>query len=245
MAEILLIEDEEGIALGLQMNLELEGYHCTHVAEGVAGLEAIRAGGHDLVLLDVMLPGLDGFEICRQVRQEGNRVPILFLTAKGLEEDRVEGLEAGGDDYLAKPFSIKELVARIESMLRRQRWYERNLERYRIAQFGGNIVDFEAYEAQTWQGKALRLSQKECMLLRLLVENEGRVVDRSEILDSIWGADKYPSTRTVDNLVLHLRKYFEQDPAEPRHFLSVYRVGYRFVADPGNSPAANLPIGNS
>jgi two-component system alkaline phosphatase synthesis response regulator PhoP len=245
MAQILLIEDEEGIALGLSMNLELEGYHCTHLADGLAGLEAIRAGGHDLVLLDVMLPGLDGFEICRQVRQEGNRVPILFLTAKSLEEDRVEGLEAGGDDYLAKPFSIKELVARIESMLRRQRWYERSIEKSRISRFGGNSVDFDAYSATTWQGETLRLTQKECMLLRLLVENEGRVVDRSEILDNIWGTDKYPSTRTVDNLVLHLRKYFELDPAEPRHFLSVYRVGYRFVAEPGNSPAENLPIVNS
>ena len=245
MANILLIEDEEGIALGLRMNLELEGYRCTHVAEGVAGLEAIRAGGHDLVLLDVMLPGMDGFEICRLVREDGNRVPILFLTAKSLEEDRIEGLEAGGDDYLAKPFSMKELVARIESMLRRQRWYERELEKNPTHSFGGNTVDFDAYSATTWQGETVRLTQKECMLLRLLVENEGRVVDRGEILDSIWGTDKYPSTRTVDNLVLHLRKYFEQDPTEPRHFLSVYRVGYRFVAEPGDSPPEKVPIGNS
>ncbi|MCA9782802.1 MAG: response regulator transcription factor [Calditrichaeota bacterium] len=237
MAHILLVEDEEGIALGLRMNLELEGYTCSHAADGLSGLAAIRQGGADLVLLDVMLPGMDGFEICRQVRQEGNRVPILFLTAKSLEEDRVQGLEAGGDDYMPKPLSIKELVARIESMLRRQRWYDQSIQKNATGSFGGNTVDFDAYSATTWTGEQVHLTQKECMLLRLLVENEGRVVDRTEILDSIWGTDKYPSTRTVDNLVLHLRKYFEREPTEPRHFLSVYRVGYRFVADPTDSPA--------
>ncbi len=229
MPRILLIEDEQDIASGIVMNLELENYELQHEDDGEKGLAAVESAKPDLILLDVMLPGIDGFEICRRIREAGNRVPILFLTAKDLEEDRVRGLEAGGDDYLPKPFGMKELIARIESILRRQSWYEKALPEMPKDEFGGNKVNFEAYEAQNFNNERIRLTQKECMLLRLLMENEGRVVERSEILDRIWGTDNYPSTRTVDNLVLHLRKYFEQDPAKPRHFLSVYRVGYRFT----------------
>jgi two-component system, OmpR family, alkaline phosphatase synthesis response regulator PhoP len=232
MADILVVEDEEHIAEALQLHLEAAGHACRHVDNGDTALRVILEGGSDLVLLDVMLPGLDGFEVCRRAREQGARLPILFLTAKDLESDRVHGLELGGDDYLTKPFSTRELLARIEVMLRRQSWYLAPPASGALIAFGGHEVNFESYEARLANGERVRLTQKECMLLKLLAEKDGSVVERAEILDRIWGYENYPSTRTVDNLVLHLRKYFEKDPSEPRHFLSVYRVGYRFVKVP-------------
>ncbi|MDP2360697.1 MAG: response regulator transcription factor [bacterium] len=232
MAGILIVEDEEHIAEALQLHLEAAGHSCRHVDNGDTALRVIMEGGHDIVLLDVMLPGLDGFEVCRRAREQGARLPILFLTAKDLESDRVLGLELGGDDYLTKPFSTRELLARIDVMLRRQSWYNQPPAVGTSLRFGGHEVNFESYEAKLASGERVRLTQKECMLLKLLAEKDGMVVERAEILDRIWGYEHYPSTRTVDNLVLHLRKYFEPDPAEPRHFLSVYRVGYRFVRTP-------------
>ena len=232
MARILIVEDEEHIAEALQLHLEAAGHACRHVSNGDTALRVILEGSSDLVLLDVMLPGLDGFEVCRRARELGARLPILFLTAKDLESDRVHGLELGGDDYLTKPFSTRELMARIEVMLRRQAWYLAPPAMGTSVSFGGHEVSFESYEARLASGERVRLTQKECMLLKLLAEKDGSVVERAEILDRIWGYENYPSTRTVDNLVLHLRKYFEKDPSEPRHFLSVYRVGYRFVRVP-------------
>jgi two-component system alkaline phosphatase synthesis response regulator PhoP len=232
MARILIVEDEEHIAEALQLNLEAAGHSCRRAGNGDTALREILEGGSDLVLLDVMLPGLDGFEVCRRAREQGARLPILFLTAKDLESDRVHGLELGGDDYLTKPFSMRELLARLEGMLRRQAWYLAPPAMGSTLSFGGHEVNFESYEARLATGERVRLTQKECMLLKLLAEKDGVVVERGEILDRIWGYENYPSTRTVDNLVLHLRKYFERDPAEPRHFLSVYRVGYRFVRAP-------------
>jgi two-component system alkaline phosphatase synthesis response regulator PhoP len=235
MARILIVEDEEHIAEALLLHLEGAGHSCRHVDNGDTALRVILEGGHDLVLLDVMLPGLDGFEVCRRAREKGALLPILFLTAKDLESDRVTGLELGGDDYLTKPFSTRELLARNDVMLRRQSWYMAPPAGGATLEFSGHEVNFESYEARLASGDRLRLTQKECMLLKLLAEKDGTVVERAEILDRIWGYENYPSTRTVDNLVLHLRKYFENDPSDPRHFLSVYRVGYRFVRNPEKS----------
>jgi two-component system alkaline phosphatase synthesis response regulator PhoP len=232
MARILIVEDEEHIAEALQLSLETAGHACRLVENGDTALRVILEEESDLVLLDVMLPGLDGFEVCRRAREQGARLPILFLTAKDLESDRLLGLELGGDDYLTKPFSMKELLARIEGMLRRQSWYLAPPAQGSVLAFGGHSVNFDSYEARLAGGGRVRLTQKECMLLKLLADKDGQVVERAEILDRIWGYENYPSTRTVDNLVLHLRKTFEPDPAEPRHFLSVYRVGYRFIRNP-------------
>lgn len=232
MARIMIVEDERHIAEAVRLHLTSSGHDATVVDNGDTALREILEGQYDLVLLDVMLPGLDGFEVCRRAREGGALLPILFVTAKDLDDDRIMGLELGGDDYLTKPFNMRELTARIEGMLRRQTWYHQTPAVGDVYEFGGNEVSFSSYEAKLASGERIRLTQKECMLLKLLVEKDGAVVDRSEILDRVWGYENYPSTRTVDNLVLHLRKHFEIDPKAPRHFLSVYRVGYRFVKNP-------------
>jgi DNA-binding response OmpR family regulator len=230
MAErILIVEDEEHIAKGLQLNLEAEGYSACIVGDGPSAMEEILNNEPDLVLLDVMLPGASGFTVCDTVRGKGSRVPILFLTARGAEDDRVRGLELGGDDYMTKPFSVRELLLRIKAILRREEWYRHEPVQGGIYVFGTNRVDFAAYKAWTLEGE-ITLTQKECMLFKALVENEGRVVERDVILNKVWGYDRYPSTRTIDNLVLRLRKYFERDPKHPRHIHSLYGAGYKFTA---------------
>ncbi len=228
---ILIVEDEEHIAKGLKLNLEAESFATAIVANGKQAIEEILSNPPDLVLLDVMLPGASGFEVCDTVRGRGSRVPILFLTARGSEDDRIRGLELGGDDYLTKPFSVRELLQRIRAILRREEWYRKSPAPGSEYSFDGNHVDFAAYKAWTHSGE-VTLTQKECMLLKLLVEHEGKVVDRDTILDQVWGYDRYPSTRTIDNLVLHLRKYFEDDPKKPRHLHSIYGAGYRFTREP-------------
>jgi two-component system alkaline phosphatase synthesis response regulator PhoP len=231
---ILIVEDEEHIARPLRINLEAEGYKADIVTDGTRAIEAIRSGGHDLILLDIMLPGASGFEVAETVRGEGIHTPILFVTARDREDDRLRGLEIGGDDYITKPFSVRELIGRIQAMLRRQQWYsgtenQANLSSDEVA-FGGNRVNFRAYRAETKSGK-VELTEKECMLLKALVDREGEVVRREEILDTVWGYDRYPSSRTIDNIVLNLRKYFEEDPKAPKHILTQYGAGYRFVRE--------------
>ncbi|RJP78413.1 MAG: DNA-binding response regulator [Candidatus Zixiibacteriota bacterium] len=227
---ILIVEDEEHIARGVKLNLEAEGYRVEVVDDGREAIAHIRRAEPDLVILDVNLPGVDGFTVCETVRGEGRRVPILFLTVRDSEDDRVRGLELGGDDYLAKPFSIRELLQRVKAILRREEWYRQDPATGSVLQFGPNRVDFSAYRAWTPQGE-IALTQKECMLLKLLAENEGRVVDRNTILDQVWGYDRYPSTRTIDNLILRLRKTFEADPKRPRHIHSLYGAGYKFTRE--------------
>ncbi len=229
--KILIVEDEDHIAAGLKLNLEAEGFATSRSADGLKALTTIRAGGFDLVILDVMLPGMNGFDVCDRVRADGNHIPILFLTAKDGEDQRIHGLELGGDDYMTKPFSVRELVQRVRAILRRREWYGKQPSQGMVIKFGGNRVDFGSYSASTAQGD-VALTQKECMLLKLLVEHEGKVVSRDQILETIWGYDRYPSTRTIDNLILRLRKYFELDPKQPRHLHSIYGAGYKFTAQP-------------
>ena len=231
---ILVVEDDAHLADGLAINLELEGYEPLLAASAEDGLEAWRRGGIDLILLDVMLPGMDGFAFCGHVRQAADRVPILFLTARGGNQDRIRGLDEGGDDYITKPFDLQELLARIKSIFRRQDWL-RGQEVPVTVRIGRAEVNLRTFQATTPDG-AIDLKEKEAMILRLLFEQQGKPVDRQTILDRVWGFGAYPTSRTVDNFILSLRKIIETDPARPRHIVTVHGVGYRLVCDP--SPEA-------
>ncbi|HEX9799832.1 MAG TPA: response regulator transcription factor [Thermoanaerobaculia bacterium] len=232
---ILVVEDEEHLAQGIAENLEAEGFRATIAGEGRHALELVRRGGFDLVLLDVMLPGLDGYTICETARAEGIQTPILFLTAKGSVDDRVRGLEAGGDDYLPKPFHLDELLARVRTILRRWSWYARDAGRGKLLRFGDNEFDFATFQGRSWDGTLQQLTQKEAIILKVLAERESEVVSREDLLDKAWGYELYPSTRTIDNFIVRLRKRFERDPQAPRHFHTVRGIGYRFTAK-GESP---------
>jgi two-component system alkaline phosphatase synthesis response regulator PhoP len=228
-ARILIVDDEEHLAAGIRENLEAEGYRTAVAHDGLAGLELARKEHFDLLLLDVMMPKLDGLELCRELRREGNQTPVLFLTVKGDAEDRVRGFEAGGDDYLAKPFHLRELLLRVAAILRRSQWYQSGNA---PLSFGGNRVDFETYEARAWDGTHHVLTHKEAMILRVLADAAGGIVTREEILDRVWGYEVFPSTRTIDNFIVRLRKRFERNPEAPAHFHTVRGVGYRFTLEP-------------
>ena len=228
---ILVVEDEEHLAKGIAENLEAEGYRVTIVGEGHAALAAIRRGGLDLILLDVMLPGLDGFTICETARHEGIQTPVLYLTAKSSVDDRLQGFEAGGDDYLSKPFHLQELLARVRVILRRWTWYERaTANAAQVLRFGGNQFDFSSLQGHSWDGILQPLTQKEAVILKVLSERDSVVVSREELLEKAWGYELYPSTRTIDNFIVRLRKRFERDPQAPQHFHTVRGIGYRFTA---------------
>ena len=229
---ILVVEDEEHLAQGIAENLEAEGYRVAVIGDGKQALEAIRRGGQDLILLDVMLPGLDGFTICETARREGIQTPVLFLTAKSSVDDRVQGLEAGGDDYLPKPFHLSELLARVKVILRRWSWYERATQTSaQVLRFGGNEFDFGSLQGRSWDGTLQPLTQKEAVILKVLAERVGEVVSCEELLDKAWGYELYPSTRTVDNFIVRLRKRFERDAQTPLHFHTVRGIGYRFTVE--------------
>lgn len=222
---ILIVEDDAHIADALAINLELEGYEARWAGSAEHGLDIWQRGGVRLVLLDVMLPGMDGFEFCRRVRRAGDRVPIVFLTARDRDEDRVRGLEQGGDDYLVKPFNLRELLARIKGIFRREEWYRAEPLESELF-FGSSRVNLQTYEGENEQGP-FTLREKEVMILRLLAEKPGEPIERETIIDRVWGYNAYPSTRTVDNFILRLRKLLEPDPANPRYILTVHRKGYR------------------
>ncbi len=229
-ARILVVDDEAHLAEGIRENLEAEGYRTEVAHDGLTGLERLRAEPFDLVVLDVMMPNMDGIELCAQLRREGVQTPVLFLTVKGGPEDRVRGFEAGGDDYLAKPFHLKELLLRVAAILRRSSWYQSNGET--TLAFGGNEIDFKTYEARAWDGSEHALTHKEAMILKALADNAGNIVTREEILDRVWGYEVFPSTRTIDNFIVRLRKRFERNPESPAHFHTVRGVGYRFTTEP-------------
>jgi two-component system alkaline phosphatase synthesis response regulator PhoP len=226
---ILIVDDETHLADGIRENLDAEGYETTVAYDGEQGLSALRDQQFDLAVLDVMMPRLNGLELCAAVRREGNQVPVLFLTVKADAEDRIKGLEAGGDDYLAKPFHLKELLLRIAAILRRVSLYN---EGAASIEFGGNTVDFRSYHARSWDGAEHSLTHKEDMILQVLSAAAGAIVTREDILDRVWGNEVYPSTRTIDNFIVRLRKRFEHNPDAPLHFHTVRGVGYRFSRNP-------------
>ncbi|MFH1764567.1 MAG: response regulator transcription factor [Gemmatimonadota bacterium] len=216
---------------GLTDNLRFEGYQVIPVRAGDEGLRLILEEEPDLVILDIMLPVLSGFDVCRRVRKQGKKMPILMLTARAQEVDRVMGLDLGADDYVTKPFSIPELLARVRALLRRANAGQPLPER---VTFGDVRVEFEKYEAIK-VGAAVRLSPKEFGVLRLLVAREGDVVTRTDLLHEVWGYDRFPTTRTVDNHMASLRSKLEDDPANPRYLLTVHGVGYKFVGGKGET----------
>ena len=222
--QILLVEDEPSLAAGIRDNLEDEGYSVEHVADGRSGLRRLQRGGVDLVVLDVMLPELDGYSVCELARAQGIETPVLFLTAKGDIDDRLRGLRAGGDDYLPKPFHLEEFLLRVGAILRRGSAADNE-----AFEFGNNRVDFAAYEAVDWRGEAQQMSHKEVKILETLVRARGAVVSREQILDAVWGQDAFPTSRTIDNFVVRLRRRFERDPDDPQFILTVRGIGYRFV----------------
>ena len=228
---ILVVEDDPYLAAGLVENLRAEGYTVDQAGDGRVALEQLGAQAYGLVLLDVMLPQIDGFTVCRTLRERGDNTPVLFLTARGDPADRVRGLEAGGDDYLPKPFHLKELLLRVRAILRRWDWYQSAAAESAVLRFGENEVDFRAFRARAWNGLTQELTEKEAMILKVLAERPGEIVSREDLLERVWGYDVFPSTRTVDNFILRLRRRFERDPANPRHFLTVWGVGYRFLIE--------------
>ena len=228
MAKILIVEDEDSILMALEDDLSLEGYRVTGERNGARALEKAREGGFDLIILDLMLPGLDGLEVCKRLRAEGTSTPILMLTAKSQEVDKVLGLELGADDYVTKPFSPRELQARVKALLRRGR--AENLAVERIS-FGDVEIDFKGYSV-TKSGEPVELTVREFELLRLLVTHPGEVLRRDTILNEVWGDEWDVFPRTIDTHVVHLRQKLEEDPGDPKYIVNVRGVGYKFVANP-------------
>lgn len=225
MSKILIVEDEPDMIIGLRDNFELEGYEVDVARDGEEGLNKALEGKPDLVLLDLMLPKMSGLDVCRQLRRNGFTAPVLMLTARGQEIDKVLGLEVGADDYITKPFSLNELLARVRAHLRRATGDVATVEHY---SFGDIEVDFQKYRA-TKNGFAIDLSPREFELLKFLVNHRGETVTREQLLDAVWGYDAMMYTRTVDNHVAKLRQKVEDDPENPGYILTVHRVGYRFT----------------
>jgi DNA-binding response OmpR family regulator len=225
MYKILIIEDEKDLLAGLALNLRNEGYQVLKASRGDEGLHLALEENPHLILLDVMLPEMSGLDVCCELRRKGMAMPIIMLTAKSEEVDRVVGLEIGADDYVTKPFSLRELLARIRARLRSHPQAAAPLARYR---FGEVEIDFEKLQT-TRKGKAVDLTPREYDILRLLIRCRGEVVTRNRLLNEVWGYEAYPTTRTVDNHILKLRKKLEDDPAAPRYILSIYGQGYKFI----------------
>lgn len=233
MTRILVVEDESHLAEGLKFNLEAEGYEVEVVGDGRSAADRLTRAeeGPDLVILDLMLPEMSGFEVMRRMRAAGNYAPILILTAKDDSADVVRGLEDGADDYLSKPFRLEELLARVRGVLRRRRWDgarngEGGLGSVRV---GDRTIHFDRFEVETGEGAPIQLTTKEAALLRVLVEREGEAVPRGDLLQEVWGLRPDTRTRVVDSFIVRLRRYLEPDPSRPRHIVSVRGHGYRFV----------------
>jgi DNA-binding response OmpR family regulator len=230
MKRILIIEDDVAILRGLKDNLEYESYEVLTASDGEEGYFLIKEKKPDLIILDLMLPKMNGYELCRKVRNEGFTTPILMLTARGEEMDRVHGLDLGADDYVTKPFSVPELLARIRAIIRRvQKAKTGDLPN--DLKFGEVSVDFKCFEARKG-GEVLEMSRKEFGILRLLAARPSEVITRDELLDEVWGYDQFPTTRTVDNHIALLRTKLEDDPSKPRHLITVHGVGYKLVLEP-------------
>ena len=227
-ASILLVEDEENLHEALKLNLELEGYEVTSAYDGSDALKAVQGEYFDLIILDIMLPEIDGIAVIESIRVQNIEVPVLILSAKNSSSDRVLGLKKGADDYLTKPFNLEELLLRVQKLITKN---NKLLDKENIGDsytFGNNTVDFKAQEAVTKNNNRIQLSKKEAMLLKLLFENKNEVVTREKILQTVWGYNVYPTTRTIDNFILNFRKYFEEDSRNPKYFHSVRGVGYKY-----------------
>jgi len=229
-ANLLLVEDEPHIAQGLLFNLEEEGYQVTHVESGEQALEQLLTNPYALVILDLALPGIDGLQVCDRLREQGNHIPILMLTARGTEQDRITGLSKGADDYLAKPFNLKEFLLRVAGLLRRANW-QPTPSKNKIYAFGNNQIELEKDQAITAHG-TIQLTELEMKMLLLFFDQEGKVLSRGELLKQVWGMSPKTETRTLDNFIVRLRKYFEVDPTKPRYFLTIRGRGYRFIQKP-------------
>jgi two-component system alkaline phosphatase synthesis response regulator PhoP len=224
---LLLVEDDNHLADGLSISLKSEGYQVVHVDNGLQVIEELGRGLFDMILLDIMLPGIDGLTVCKRIRNQGYRLPILFITARDQADEIIEGLLAGGDDYITKPFDTGELMARIQGIFRRQAWLSARDVSGESYEFKGRKINFATFEAEGPRGK-FTLSRKECMIVKYMVERKGEVISRDDLLDAIWGYETYPSSRTVDNFIVRLRKIFEDNPQKPSLFETIRGVGYRF-----------------
>jgi two-component system, OmpR family, alkaline phosphatase synthesis response regulator PhoP len=226
---ILLVEDEPNLHETLKMNLELQGYEVTSAFNGAAAIKAVENEYFDLVIMDVMIPEMDGFTVTQNIRLTNTEMPILILSARDTPTDRVTGLKKGADDYLVKPFDLEELLLRVQKLIQKNKRLQEKSTIGDTYTFGGHSVDFKAQEARTAKGEKVLLSKKEAMLLKLLLENKNLVVPREKILQSVWGYNVYPTTRTIDNFILSFRKYFEEDSRNPKYFHSVRGVGYKYT----------------
>ncbi|HLQ99780.1 MAG TPA: response regulator transcription factor [Sphingobacterium sp.] len=228
---ILLVEDEEHLLEAIKLNLELEGYKVSTASDGRKALDIYKEERFDLIILDVMIPEIDGFQVAETIRLQNNEVPIMFLTAKNSSEDRITGLKKGADDYMVKPFNLEELILRVGNLIRRGLKGEdlKQLNQYRI---GDKTIFFNSYELHHDDGKVVSLTKKETMLLKLLIERKNEAVSREQILETVWNYDVYPSTRTIDNFILTFRKYFEPEQKNPIYFHSIRGVGYKFTDHP-------------
>jgi DNA-binding response OmpR family regulator len=252
MSRVLVVEDEAHLAQGLRFNLEAEGYAAEVVGDGEAATDRLLAGkeNFDAVVLDIMLPGKDGFSVVSELRAARNYIPVLMLTARGRPEDVLKGFASGADDYLAKPFDLSILLARLQGLLRRSEWMRSHVPRqpdetqvqaagngvgdFGTFSFAGKTIDFGALELRSGDS-TIHLTLMESELLRHLVRNDGRIVSRKQILEEVWGLHEDTDTRAIDNFIVRLRRYLEDDPGHPRHLLTVRGVGYRFVAKPEKS----------
>ena len=226
---ILLVEDEENLQEALKLNLELEGYEVTSSYDGADALRQFQQEHFDLIILDVMLPELDGISVCETIRLTNTEIPILILSARNSSSDRVLGLKKGADDYLTKPFNLEELLLRVNKLIRKSEQIAIKQTLPDIYEFGKNKIDFKALECFNKNDEKITLSKREGMLLKMLIENKNEVVTREKILQSVWGYNVYPTTRTIDNFILSFRKYFEEDSRNPKYFHSVRGVGYKFT----------------
>lgn len=231
ITRILLVEDEENLQEAIKLNLELEGFEVEVADDGAIALKKAAEQRFNLFILDVMLPELNGFEVCEKIRLTDTDTPILFLTAKDTSQDRVNGLKLGADDYLAKPFNLEELLLRVKVLVKHSMKGTKEEKDLRIFKFGENEVNFVTYKAKGSGGSEYELTKKEITLLKLLIDRKDSVVSRQQILQYVWGYDVYPSTRTIDNFILSFRKYFEKDARNPEFFHSIRGVGYKFTAN--------------
>ena len=226
MSNILIIEDEAQMRSGLKDNLEFEGYAVDVAEDGQIGLDKSLSKSYDLIILDVMLPKLSGFDVCKKIREKGIKTPIIMLTAKGEEIDKVLGLELGADDYVTKPFSLRELLARVKAILRRTD--ESSSKAQQKITIGKLEIDFNSYTAMV-EGKSVAMTHKEYEIVKYLWQHKGATVSRDNLLEEVWGYDDYPTTRTVDNFILKLRQKIEINPNRPKHILTVHGIGYKLV----------------